>query len=218
MKVYMKILILATVLVFMTAIMIGCSIASDNIEADAPSEVPEDNINDGSEKGMEEEIFKGDYDNDYRQLGFIYDGNEISIMDIIDDQEIESMLGKADDIKYHTYSKDDGLNMDQLVGFTEKQYYYPGLVIKTIDATSDKSFFVFSIDITDEKYQTIGNIKIGDSYEKLKEVYPEGNLMSGELSDAEDDFRYEPIDYSSVINFHIKDKKVESIIMFRLLD
>lgn len=218
MKVYMKILILATVLVFMTAIMVGCSISSDNIEPVAPIEVPEDNINDDSEKGMEEEIVEGDYDNDYRQLGFIYDGNEISIMDIIDDQEIESMLGKADDIKYHTYSKDDGLNMDQLEGFTEKQYYYPGLVIKTIDATSDKSFFVFSIDITDEKYQTIGNIKIGDSYEKLKEAYPEGYLMSGELSDAEDDFRYEPIDYSSVINFHIKDKKVESIIMFQLLD
>ncbi len=218
MKIYMKLLILATVLVFATVIMVACSKSSDNIEPDAPIEVPEDNINDGSEKGMEEEIVEGDYDNDYRQLGFIYDGNEISIMDIIDDQEIESMLGKADDIKSHTYSKDDGLNMDQLEGFTEKQYYYPGLVIKTIDATSDKSFFVFSIDITDEKYQTIGNIKIGDSYEKLKEAYPEGYLMSGELIDAEDDFRYEPIDYSSVINFHIKDKKVESIIMFQLLD
>ncbi len=153
-----------------------------------------------------------------KQLAFIYREKTIALSDIVDDQKIESMLGKADEIKTHTYSKDDGLNMDQLNGMTEKQYKYPGLVIKTIDATEDKKAFIFSIEITDPKYPTIRNVKVGDSFEKLKDAYPEGNLLGGELSDVEDDFRYEPVNYVDVMTFHIKDKKVESILINTLLD
>lgn len=153
-----------------------------------------------------------------KQLAFIYQENTIAISDIVDDQKIESMLGKAYEIKSHTYSEDDGLNMDQLDGMTEKQYQYPGLVIKTIDAAPDKKSFIFSIEITDPNYPTVRNIKVGDSFEKLKEAYPEGNLLGGELSDAEDDFRYEPVNYVDVMNFHIKDKKVEGILIYTLLD
>ena len=131
--------------------------------------------------------------------------------------KIESML-KADEIKSHTYSVGDGKNMDPLNGLTGKQYYYPGLVIKTIDATEDKKSYIFSIEITDPKYPTIRNIKVGDSFEKLKEVYPEGILLGGELTDEEDDYRYEPVNYVDVMNFHIKEKKIESILIYTLLD
>lgn len=128
------------------------------------------------------------------------------------------MLGKVDKIKSHTYSKDDGKNMDQLEGMTEKQYSFPGLIIKTIDATEDKKFFILSIEISDPKYPTIRNIKVGDSFEKPKEAYPEGNLLGGELSKQEDDFRYEPVNYVDAMSFHIKDKKIESILISTLLD
>ena len=153
-----------------------------------------------------------------KQLAFVYQNNTIALSDPADDQRIESILGKADEIKSHTYSQGDGLNMDQLNGLTEKQYQYPGLVIKTIDAAEGKKSFIFHIEITDSKYPTVRNIKVGDSYEKLKEAYPEGNLLGGELSEQEDDFRYEPVNYVDVMSFHIKDKKVESIQIYSLID
>ena len=153
-----------------------------------------------------------------KQLAFVYRENVITLSDIVDDEKMESLLGKADEIKSHTYSKDDGLNMDPLDGMTEKQYKFPGLEIKTIAAAEDKKFFIFNIEITDPQYPTIRDIKVGDSFEKLKEAYPEGNLVGGELGDGEDDFRYEPVDYVDVMSFHIKDKKVESILIYKLMD
>jgi hypothetical protein len=176
------------------------------ISTDAPEEV----IKEGNIEKSGNVILK--------QLAFVYQENTIALSDIVDDQKIESMLGKADEIKSHTYSYDDGKNMDQLNGMTEKQYYFPGLVIKTIDATEDKKSFIFSIEITDPKYPTIRNIKVGDSFGKLKEAYPEGNLLGDELTDEEDDFRYEPVNYVDVMSFHIKDTKIESILISTLLD
>lgn len=178
----------------------------DGISTDAPEEV----IKEGNIEKSGNVILK--------QLAFVYRENTIALSDIVDDQKIESMLGKANEIKSHTYSYDDGKNMDQLNGMTEKRYYFPGLVIKTIDATEDKKSFIFSIEITDPKYPTIRNIKVGDSFGKLKEAYPEGNLLGGELTDEEDDFRYEPVNYVDVMSFHIKDKKIESILISTLLD
>ncbi|MBS5956985.1 MAG: hypothetical protein KIC73_08795 [Clostridiales bacterium] len=153
-----------------------------------------------------------------KQLAFVYQDKTISLSDIVDDQKMESLLGKATEIKSHTYSPDDGKNMDPLNGKTEKQYLYPGLVIKTIDGAEDNKSFIFNIEITDPKYPTVRNIKVGDSYELLKETYPEGTLLGGEISNEEDDFRYEPANYVDVMKFHIKDKKVESIQIYTLID
>jgi len=52
----------------------------------------------------------------------------------------------------------------------------------------------------------------------LKEAYPEGNLIGGELSNEEDDFRFEEEDYANVMNFHIMNKKVASIQIYSLID
>lgn len=153
-----------------------------------------------------------------KQLAFVYQDKTISLSDIVDDQKMESLLGKATEIKSHTYSPDDGKNMDPLNGKTEKQYLYPGLVIKTIDGAENNKSFIFNMEITDHKYPTVRNIKVGDSYELLKETYPEGTLLGGEISNEEDDFRYEPANYVDVMKFHIKDKKVESIQIYTLID
>ncbi|WMJ89125.1 hypothetical protein [Anaerocolumna sp. MB42-C2] len=176
----------------------------------------------GSEEDSEEVIKEGTVKKNgnvvLKQLAFVYQENTIAISDSVDDQKIESILGKAEEIKSHTYSKEDGLNMDQLNGMTEKQYQYSGLLIKTIQTADDKKSTIFSIEITDPDYPTVRNIKVGDSFEKLKNAYPEGNLTGGELSDQEDDFRYEPVNYVDVMSFHIKDKKVESILIYSLID
>lgn len=153
-----------------------------------------------------------------KELGFIYNGKTITLLDFADDQKMEGMLGKADDTKTHTYSTSDGLNMDQLTGKTEKQYLYPGLVIKTIDAGENNKSYIYQIEITGSQYTTVRNVKVGDSFEALKEAYPEGNLIGGELSNEEDDFRFEEEDYANVMNFHIKNKKVSSIQIYSLID
>jgi len=153
-----------------------------------------------------------------KELGFIYNGKTITLLDFTDDQKMEAMLGKAEDTKTHTYSSSDGLNMDQLTGKTEKQYLYPGLVIKTIDAGENNKSYIYQIEITGSQYTTVRNVKVGDGFETLKEAYPEGNLIGGELSNKEDDFRFEEEDYANVMNFHIKNKKVASIQIYSLID
>jgi hypothetical protein len=195
----------------------------------------EDNVPDSQETSGQEEDDTGaadsgedinkDIDDDIiddndpvKQLAFVFNEHIIGISNEVNDEVIESMLGKADMISEHTYSADDGRNMDQLIGKTEKHYQYPGLIIKTIGSKEDDKAFIFSIEITDSKFPTVRGIKAGDSFEELKEAYPEGNLLGGELSDQEDDYRYEPANYWDVMNFHIKDKKIESIQMYTLID
>ncbi|MRN51473.1 hypothetical protein [Paenibacillus monticola] len=153
-----------------------------------------------------------------KELALVYKDHTVAIADVVDDEKLESMLGNAVEKKSHTYSKDDGLNMDTLLGFTEKQYKFPGLEIKTIDAAEGKKFYIFNIKITDPKYSTVRNIKVGDSVEMLKEAYPEGNLIGNGGPNEEDDYRYSPANYVDVMTFHIKDAKVESILMYTLLD
>ena len=153
-----------------------------------------------------------------KELAFIYNDNTVGISDIIDDEKLESILGKAEESKSHTYSYDDGLNMDTLIGFTEKQYKFPGLEIKTINSVKDEEFYIFHIKITDSSYSTIRNIKVGDSVEKLKEAYPEGNMVGNGAANEEDDFQYLPVNYVDGMKFHIKNETIESILMYKLLD
>ncbi len=226
MKVFRKVVMLNVLIVFCTMAFVGClnkevntpNNSSSKMQTGASTNTPTDSSADASEKVIRQGTVEKNGNVVLKQLAFVYEDNIIALSDIVDDQKIESMLGKADEIKSHTYSKDDGKNMDQLEGMTEKQYNFPGIVIKTIDATKDKRFLIFSIKITDPKYPTIRNIKVGDSFENLKEAYPEGNLLGGELSNEGDDFRYEPVNYVDAMNFHIKDKKIESILISTLLD
>ena len=175
----------------------------------APSTAAQSTVISDSENAAKESL---------KELGFIYNGKTITLLDFTDDQKMEAVLGKAEDTKTHTYSTSDGLNMDQLTGKTEKQYLYPGLVIKTIDAGENNKSYIYQIEITGSQYTTVRNVKVGDSFETLKEAYPEGNLIGGELSNEEDDFRFEEEDYANVMNFHIKNKKVASIQIYSLID
>ncbi|MDQ0169256.1 hypothetical protein [Paenibacillus tundrae] len=153
-----------------------------------------------------------------KELAFVYNEHTIAISDTANEDQMEQMLGKPDNLKSHTYSADDGTNMDTLIGFTEKVYTYPGLEIKTISIPEGKQDSIFHIEITDPKYTTVRNIKAGDSLDTLKNAYPEGKLLGNGAPDEEDDFRYEPSNYVDVMSFHIKDAKVESIQIYSLLD
>lgn len=153
-----------------------------------------------------------------KELAFVYNEHTIAISDTANEDQMEQMLGKPENQKSHTYTADDGTNMDTLIGFTEKVYTYPGLEIKTISIPEGKQDSIFHIEITDPKYATVRNIKAGDSLDTLKNAYPEGKLLGDGAPDEEDDFRYEPSNYVDVMSFHIKDAKVESIQIYSLLD
>ena len=232
MKALAKLVTVFMIMVVSTAIMAGCGETQNSSSASTsgkPAAVstgtsentPSGNSSaptDSSGKIIKEGTIQKDGNVILKELSFVYNGKTIGISDIADDEKLENILGKAEGSKTHTYSKDDGLNMDPLIGFTEKQYKYKGLDIKTINATEDKKFFIFQIKITDSKYPTARNIKVGDSAEKLKEAYPEGKFIGNGAAGEEDDFQYLPANYVDAMKIHVKNKKVESILMYKLLD
>ncbi|RCX13048.1 hypothetical protein DFP94_12226 [Fontibacillus phaseoli] len=233
MKIGRKSATLLLLAAFLSTLLAGCqenradtppapSTANESAEAptEAPTGPPAGNSagNNPDSQVIKEGTIQKDGNVILKELAFVYNEHTIAVSDIADDEKLESMLGEAEEIKSHTYSEDDGLNMDMLIGFTEKQYKFPGVEIKTIDAAEGKKFYIFNINITDSKYATVRNIKVGDSVEQLKEAYPEGKLLGNGAPDEEDDFRYEPANYVDVMTFHIKDAKVESIQMYTLLD
>ncbi len=232
MKTLRKIVTVFMIMVVSSAIMAGCGETQNSSSASTsgkPAAVstgtsentPSGNSSastDSSGKIIKEGTIQKDGNVILKELAFVYNGKTLGISDIADDEKLENILGKAEENKTHTYSKDDGLNMDPLIGFTEKQYKFKGLDIKTINATEDKKFFIFQIKITDSKYPTARNIKVGDSAEKLKEAYPEGKFIGNGAAGEEDDFQYLPANYVDAMKFHVKNKKIESILMYKLLD
>lgn len=151
-----------------------------------------------------------------KELALVYNGKTIAISDIIEENSLESILGKASEKKSHTYSPGDGKNMDPLNGMTEVQYKFPGLEIKAISNLEGKDFSVFNIIITDAKYTTPRNIKVGDSAAKLKEAYPE--VVTQGSDDVQDEYRYQPVNYVDGMRFDMKGGKIERIYIYKLLD
>ncbi len=235
MKTLKKIFTVIMILSICTTVLAGCKInkvdsteATSNVDksadivgntsADPSASNSTDSNTNSSGKVIKQGTIQKDGNIILKELAFVYNGNTIAISDIAGDEKLEGILGKAIENKSHTYSSDDGKNMDNLIGFTEKQYKFPGLDIKTINAAEKKEFFIFSIKITDPKYSTVRNIRVGDSLEKLEEAYPEGNLLGGGATQKEDDFQYHPVNYVDGMQFHIKNNKIESIMMYTLLD
>ncbi|WP_418037636.1 hypothetical protein [Paenibacillus xylanilyticus] len=187
-------------------------------EASNSTASPSENSEEQSGEAIKEGSMEKEGNVVLKELAFVYNEHTIAISDTANEEQMEQMLGKPDNLKSHTYTADDGTNMDTLIGFTEKVYTYPGLEIKTISIPEGKQDSIFHIEITDPKYATVRNIKAGDSLDTLKNAYPEGKLLGNGASDEEDDFRYEPSNYVDVMSFHIKDAKVESIQIYSLLD
>lgn len=129
----------------------------------------------GSSEAIKEGTIEKEGNVILKELAFVHKDHTIALSDIVDDAKLESMLGKATAKKSHTYSLDDGKNMDTLIGRTEKTYTFPGLEIKTIDSGDGKQFYIFSMKITDPKYTTVRNIKVGDSLDTLKKPIPKAS-------------------------------------------
>ncbi|MEK5035644.1 hypothetical protein MKY96_29840 [Paenibacillus sp. FSL R7-0302] len=172
----------------------------------------------GSSEAIKEGTIEKEGNVILKELAFVHKDHTIALSDIVDDAKLESMLGKATAKKSHTYSLDDGKNMDTLIGRTENTYTFPGLEIKTIDSGDGKQFYIFSMKITDPKYTTVRNIKVGDSLDTLKKAYPEGKLTGDGAPEEEDDYRFAPSNYVDYMLFHVKGAKIESISISTLLD
>ncbi|MFC6647861.1 hypothetical protein [Paenibacillus rhizoplanae] len=172
----------------------------------------------GSSEAIKEGTIEKEGNVILKELAFVHKDHTIALSDIVDDAKLESMLGKATAKKSHTYSLDDGKNMDTLIGRTENTYTFPGLEIKTIDSGDGKQFYIFSIKITDPKYTTVRNIKVGDSLDTLKKAYPEGKLTGDGAPEEEDDYRFAPSNYVDYMLFHVKGAKIESISISTLMD
>ncbi|PKM68621.1 MAG: hypothetical protein CVU95_03190 [Firmicutes bacterium HGW-Firmicutes-2] len=236
MKALNKLIILGMVLTFCVIVLVGCktnkvdtsttppTVENENEVAadpttdpttDVSEEDPDDNSTDS--EVIKQGTIKKDGNVILKELAFVYNDNTVTIYDVVDDEKLEGILGTAVEIKSHTYAIDDGLNMDPLIGFTEKQYVFNGLEIRTIKAPEDDKFYIFQILITDTKYATIRNIKVGDTVTKLKSVYPEGNMSGNGAPNEEDQYIYLPVNYVDGMIFHVKDEVIGNISMYKLL-
>ena len=147
MKILRKIVATVMVLVVSTAVMAGCTGNTSNsstTESTATNSAvtKSTNVSTGTTTDSSSEVIKeGTIPKKgnviLKELAFVYNEKAFAISDIVDDEELESFLGKAIEMKSHTYSKDDGLNMDPLIGMTEKRYKFSGLEIKTINSPVD---------------------------------------------------------------------------------
>lgn len=213
MKNLKKVFTLIMVFAIFITIFTGCTKTEiptpDNAQAETPANPPVENVTDQGTIPKSGNVI-------LKELAFVYNGKTIAISDVIEADGIENILGKAEEKKSHTYSPDDGKNMDQLNGRTEIQYKFPGLVIKAIDSAQNNRFAIFNIVITNPSYSTPRNIKVGDSVEKLKEAYPE--VVTEGSSEIQDEYRYMPVNYVDGMRFDIKDQKVERIYIYQLLD
>ncbi len=223
MKILKKVFAVAMILVLSVTVIAGCKdnrveSSKTNSTEDKTTSTSTGNNTGSSGKVIKEGTIQKEGNVILKELAVSYNGKTVAISDIVDDEKLEGIMGKAVEKKSHTYTNGDGLNMDTLIGFTEKQYKFPGLEIKAIKVAKGKDFHIFNIKITDSKYSTVRNIKVGDSLEKLKEAYPEGNLIGGGGDKREDVFRYEPVNYVDVMNFHIKNNKIQNILIYKLLD
>ena len=152
----------------------------------------------------------------YKELAIQYNDNSLQLYDFVDTTKLEKIFGKVEEEKSHTYAADDGLNMDFLIGLTNKEYKFPGLIIEAINTLDAKDkFHVHNIKISDPKYSTSKNIKISDSVSMLKEKYPDATLVPGDDGER---YLYRPVDHFDTMEFKIKDDKVSSINIYSLLD
>ncbi|WP_308633926.1 hypothetical protein [Paenibacillus silvisoli] len=219
MKALKKSAALVSLALLLTILLAGCQEnrpASPEAPADSSANHSPDNSADS--EVIKEGTIPKDGNVILKELSFVHQDITIALSDIVDDAKLESMLGKAEEKESHTYSADDGLNMDHWLGRTKNLFKFPGLEIETFDTGKGSDFRITRIEITDSKYPTIRNIKVGDSVEELKQAYPEGNLMGNGATGEEDDYRYTPVNYVDVMTFHIRNEKIESIRISTLLD
>jgi hypothetical protein len=222
MKIFKKATALILLSILLGVMVAGCGANANKATSPASSVDPAPSQSTDKETSGSEAIKEGTIEKEgnviLKELAFVYKDQTIAISDIVNDEQLEGILGKAVDKKSHTYTEDDGLNMDPLLGFTEKTYTFSGLEIKTINRAKTEDFHIFNIKISSPDYPTARNIKVGDSLNTLKQAYPEGKLLGDGAPDEEDDYRYEPANYVDVMTFHIKDGKIESILINTLLD
>lgn len=148
-----------------------------------------------------------------KELAIQYEGKSLQISGAANEDMLKDMFGAALEKKTHTYTAED--NMDPHLGKTTNEYKFPGIMIRTINTLEEKDkFYVYQMEVSDPKYTTPSLIKVGDSLDKLKEVYPEASLVP----DSEGYYLYRPVDHFDTMAFTILDNKISNIKIYTLLE
>lgn len=148
-----------------------------------------------------------------KELAIQYEGKSLQISGAANEEILKDIFGAAIEKKTHTYTAED--NMDPHLGKTTNEYKFPGINIKTINTLEEKDkFYVYQMEISDPKYTTPSLIKVGDSVDKLKEVYPEVSLVP----DSDGYYLYRPVDHFDTMAFTIVDNKISNIKIYTLLE
>ncbi|MDF2675302.1 MAG: hypothetical protein K0R09_3574 [Clostridiales bacterium] len=224
MKVISRAIAVMMVALLSTSILSGCRRGSEDIlpkdEGENNSIIKEKVIPKSENETasmIKEKVIPKEENSILKELAVVYNNKSLKLSDFVDDKKLEDIFGKAEKIEFHTYSADDGLNMDPHIGRTNRKYKFQGLLIATINTLDKKEkFYVHQIEISDSKYTTPRKVKVGDTIDKLKEAYPEA--ISDPNSETSDFYIYSPVNHFDSMLFRIKDNKISSIKIYTLLE
>lgn len=207
----MKVISKSIAVVFITVLcmtyLVGCQINTVGTN-------PEEPINQ-AEKVVKEDETSTTGNTKLKELAIQYEGNSLQISGDANEEILQDLFGIAKDNKTHTYTAED--NMDPHIGKTKIEYKFPGMIIRTINTLEkDNKFYVYQIEVSDPRYTTPRLIKVGDSLEKLREVYTEANIVTD--SDEEGYYLYNPVDHFDAMGFTIVDNKISKIKIYTLLE
>jgi hypothetical protein len=173
---------------------------------------PEDPINQ-EEKEVKEDVTPTTGNTKLKELAIQYEGNSLQISGDANEEILQDLFGVAEEKNTHTYTKED--NMDPHIGKTKIEYRFPGMIIRTINTLEkENEFYVYQIEVSNPKYTTPRLIKVGDSVEKLKEIYPEASLVP----DSDGYYLYSPVDHFDTMGYTIVDNKISKIKIYTLLE
>ncbi|TYQ14995.1 UNVERIFIED_CONTAM: copper amine oxidase-like protein [Acetivibrio alkalicellulosi] len=142
---------------------------------------------------------------DEEKFGIKFDDSEIKIGDWDDQINLNEMFGEPISEKLEEL----GEGADTYAGSYLKKIEFDGIVITLMSPpTNGETFFVEKIQITKPEYETLRGVKVGDSLEKIQEIY--GELYHDEYNDRyyynNENFYY--------IDFELEEGVVKSITIY----
>ncbi len=139
-------------------------------------------------------------------FAFMIEGNKsISIMQWDNEININDILGKPKSANVETIGEEG----DTFAGSRIKTIQYDGFEIKLMSPKNKENFYILSMMTTKDIYKTARDIKVGDSLDKMLNVY--NGIQKVETGDRTKDLYRYVEEGTNYIQFTVANKKVNEI-------
>ncbi|MFA5528053.1 MAG: hypothetical protein WC996_05505 [Peptostreptococcales bacterium] len=164
---------------------------------------------DNNNNVSEQEEIEGQNPNEEPQkmseFSILFGEHEIALKDWDNEVNIEEIFGEPLEVK----SEILGPNSDTFNGSFMKEITYSGIKFVMFSPKDNgKNYYILSMNIMDNSIETKRGIRVGDTLEKLNEVYPELKpVLDGREDTQNRGYKIEEGAYD-YINFEVKDGSI----------